>query len=91
MKDKLRACPFCGREAVVRVVGYNGGTRGQFPRKAVYVSCPHCHAKGASKVLRGVYDREAWGYSDPTRGEIAYKTRLAVEAWNRRAGDTDAD
>ena len=91
MKAKLRPCPFCGGEAALKFTDYNGGTRGQFPRKAVYVSCPHCHAKGASKVLRGVFDREVWGYSEPTPGEIAYKTRLAVDAWTRRVGERDAD
>lgn len=88
---KLKSCPFCGGEAALKFTDYNGGGYGQFPRKAVYVSCPHCHAKGASKVIRGVYDREAGGYSEPTRGEIAYKTRLAVEAWNRRVGERDAE
>lgn len=89
--DKLKKCPFCGGEAVVKVVGYDGGGHGQYPRKAVFVSCPRCHAKGASKTLRGVFDREAGGYCKPTPGEVAYKKRLAVEAWNRREGEADAD
>lgn len=72
---ELRACPFCGRASHLSV----------------------CDAGGIELTEDEAFRREipTWrvycGYCGACGPEVIDKTDRAVEAWNRRAGDTDAD
>ena len=73
--DKLKSCPFCGRASHLSV----------------------CDAGGIELTEGDVFRRKisTWqvycGYCGACGPGVIDKTDRAVEAWNRRAGDTDAD
>ena len=97
MLTELKPCPFCGSiklkvERKSTLVGYNGLDH-RVKQHTYSVRCNVCHARGGAvggKVIPhfkyftgGKLPLPDWATTD----EVLQNS--AIEAWNRRAGDTD--
>lgn len=66
--EKLKPCPFCGGDAILRATDF-ADKYGNFEMGAVFAQCIGCGAR-----------------TPEYRDEM-----FAIESWNRRAGERDAD
>ena len=102
---ELKSCPFCGGKGKVSFKGYlfiGQNYRGDKKiRYRVQVICNKCRSRGrpiiTETLLNPSPNSSKWGNSySPDSTKCREQTELfepyvnkAIEAWNRRAGDTD--
>ncbi len=102
---ELKSCPFCGGKAKVSLKDYRFcGYSGRGDRKICYrvqVICNKCRSRGRPIITDPLLNPKPyntkWGnIYNPEFAKCREQTELfepyvnkAIEAWNRRAGDTD--
>lgn len=95
--DKLKSCPFCGGtklkiEKKSKLAGFNGLDE-RVEQHTFSVRCNCCYARGGAiggKVIphRKLFEGKELPYPEWAKTDDELK-ELAVDIWNRRAGETN--